>query len=313
MTAIAMTERRALDKSVLPRVDEEITEKWRFNEGDEIVPGRNAIRLLGGGYKYEAYLAWDERLHALVVAKLLRPHLAASSSGLGTLTAEAEALERLNHPVLLRSFGAVIEGPRPHVVLEFLEGPRLSTLIRKYGPLSLEQAGPLGLQLTSALHYMHQEEMVHLDVKPRNIIMSSTPRLIDLSVARSIKDALDATQPIGTDAYMAPEQGAPQLHGGMGPASDAWGWGVTMYEALTGELPFPSVDGDSDQRYPQLHLDPRPISRPLPPALVTALSATLERRPENRPTPGEIADMLEPLIAALPRRPVLTRLRPRLR
>jgi serine/threonine protein kinase len=160
---------------------------------------------------------------------------------------------------------------------------------------------------------MHQEKMVHLDVKPRNIIMSSTPRLIDLSVARTFEDARHATQPIGTDAYMAPEQCDPQGHGGMGSASDAWGWGVTMYEALTGELPFLRVEGDSDERYQQLDLDPRPISKPLPPAIVTALNATLERRPEDRPTQAEIADMLEPLIAALPRRPVLTRLRPRIR
>jgi eukaryotic-like serine/threonine-protein kinase len=312
MTAAVLAEGWALDQSAHPRGKDEDEERWRFNEGDEIVPGRNALRLLGGGHKYEAYLAWDEGMHALVVAKLLRPHLVADPSALRTLTAEVKALQRLNHPVLLRSFGAVIEGPRPHVVLEFLEGPRLSTLLRKYGPLSLEQAGPLGLQLASALHYMHHKEMVHLDVKPRNIIMGSIPRLIDLSVARTFEEARRAEQPIGTDAYMAPEQCDPQGHEGMGAAADAWGWGVTMYEALTGELPFPAAR-DSDERFPQLQLDPQPISKPMPPALLNALNSCLERRPEDRPAPAEIAAMLEPVIAALPRRPVLTRLRPRLR
>jgi serine/threonine protein kinase len=312
MMAAVLTDGRALDESALPRGEKKNDDKWRFTEGDEIAPGRNALRLLGGGHKYEAYLAWDESLHALVVAKLLRPHLVTDAAALRTLTAEAHALRRLNHPVLLRSFGAMIEGLRPHVVLEFLEGPRLSTLLRKYGPLSLEQAGPLGLQLCSALHYMHHEEMVHLDVKPRNIIMGSTPRLIDLSVARTFEEARRASQPIGTDAYMAPEQCDPRGHKGMGAAADAWGWGVTMYEALTGELPFPA-GSDSDERFPQLHLDPRPISKPMPPALMNALNGCLERRPEDRPTPAEIAAMLEPLIAALPRRPVLTRLRPRIR
>ena len=303
---------RALDKSALTRAHKEDYEKWRFDEGDEIAHGRHAIRLLGGGHKYEAYLAWDEHLNALVVAKLLRPHLVADESALRTLKAEVHALRRLNHPVLLRCFDTVADGPHPHVVLEFLEGPRLSTLIRKYGPLSFEQAGPLGLQLCSALQYMHNESMVHLDVKPRNIIMGATPRLIDLSVARTVDEARRADQPIGTDAYMAPEQCDPVGYGGMGAAADVWGWGVTMYEALTATLPW-QPDESERERFPQLEADPAPITKPMPVPIVQALTASLEKRPEDRPTPSEVAEMLEPFIAALPRRPVLTRLRPRLR
>jgi serine/threonine protein kinase len=303
---------RALDKSAFTRDRRQGHEMWGFDEGDEIAPGRNVIRLLGGGHKYEAYLAWDNHLYALVVAKLLRPHLVADESALRTLKTEAQALRRLNHPVLLKSFDAVVEGPHPHVVLEFLEGPRLSTLIRKYGPLSFEQAGPLGLQLSSALQYMHNESMVHLDVKPRNIIMGAAPRLIDLSVARTFDEARRATQPIGTDAYMAPEQCDPVDYGGMGAAADVWGWGVTMYEALTATLPWHRGDGEGD-RFPQLERDPAPITKPMPVPIVQALQASLEKRPEDRPTPSEVAEILEPFIAALPRRPVLTRLRPRLR
>jgi serine/threonine protein kinase len=303
---------RALSSSALPPVEENNDEKWRFEEGAEIAPGRHAIRLLGGGHKYEAYLAWDDNLYSLVVAKLLRPHLVTDKSALRTLTAEARALRHLNHPVLLRSFGAVVEGPHPHVVLEFLEGPRLSTLLRKYGSLSLEQVGPLGLQLCSALQYMHNESVVHLDVKPRNIIMGATPRLIDLSVARTFDEARSTDQPIGTDAYMAPEQCDPLVRGGMGPAADVWGWGVTMYEAITGTLPWPRRESEGE-RYPQLETDPAPIEKPLPVPIVAALTTSLEKQPEDRPTPAEVAETLEPFIASLPRRPVLTRLRPRLR
>ena len=107
---------------------------------------------------------------------------------------------RVNHPVLLRSFDAVLDGLRPHLVLEHLEGPRLSKLlVREYGPLPPEQLLPLALQLSSALHYLHQEGFVHLDVKPGNIIMGAPPRLIDMSVARSVASAGTLERVVGTD------------------------------------------------------------------------------------------------------------------
>ena len=286
---------------------------WAFAEGEEIGPDRYALRLLGGGHKYEAWLAFDEELHCIVVAKLLRPSLVEDAPARRMLHAEAAALVRLAHPVLHRCFGVVADGLRPHLVLEHLEGPRLSTLLRRQKRLALEQAIPLGVQLSSALHYMHRQGYAHLDVKPKNVIMSATPRLIDLSVARPVALAEAATEPIGTDAYMAPEQCEPKLLGGMGPAADAWGWGVTMYEAVTGVLPFPRVSDDDRVRWPQLHLDPAPMTDEVPPRLGDLVMACLEKRPEGRPDQAEIAAGLEPLVAALPRRRVLSRLRPGIR
>lgn len=95
---------------------------------------------------------------------------------------EAETIRALGHPGVVRCFGADIEGPRPYLVLEFLDGPRLPTLIRKYGPLSPEQLVPLVTELCSALGYLHNEDLLHLDVKPQNVIMGAPPRLIDLSI-----------------------------------------------------------------------------------------------------------------------------------
>ena len=99
--------------------------RWGFEQGDEIAPGRSAIKLLGGGYRYEAYLAWSERLRSLVVTKVVRPGLVEDERTLRGLADEVEFLERLSHPVLVRSFGHELEGTRPHLVLEHLEGPRL--------------------------------------------------------------------------------------------------------------------------------------------------------------------------------------------
>jgi serine/threonine protein kinase len=265
---------------------------WSFAPGAAIVPGRRALKLLGGGDRYEAWVAWDDRLHSPVVAKLLRRDVVDDPSARAAIAAEAEALERLQHPALVRSFGAVLDVDRPHLILEFLDGPRLSTLIRKFGPLAAEQLVPLGRRICSALQFMAGEGWVHLDVKPRNIVMTSSPRLIDLSVTRRQVDARRITRPVGTDAYMAPEQCDPARFGEIGPAADVWGLGATLFEALAGRQAFPT---SGVARFPQLRKPPPPLPDKVPPALAAAIGACLQDDPSRRPTAAELDEALEPL------------------
>jgi eukaryotic-like serine/threonine-protein kinase len=280
-------------------------ESWGFAEGDEIAPRRRAVSLLGGGWRYEAWLAWDEHIRSLVVAKVIRPDQTDDPVARRTLAREAAMLDRLAHPLLVRSFGSDAGGDRPHLVLEFVEGPRLSTLIRRFG-LILEQAVPLALNLCSVLHYLAEEGVVHLDVKPRNIIMAGSPRLIDLSVARGM-DELDSLRgPIGTDAYMAPEQCDPDRRAEIGAPTDVWGLGVTVHEAFTGKLPYPRPSRDVP--HPQLVRRPRPADG-VPPKLESLLMSCLEQRPGDRPRAGDLGDALEPFVAALPA-PRIGRFRP---
>ena len=304
----------------MPEIDEQVEQdptRWDFEEGEEIVPGRYALKKLGGGYDYEAYLTWDDQLHALVVAKCLRPHLVGDTHSLNTMRREANHLLELRHPVVVRGFDAVLDGERPHLVMEHLEGPNLASLLRRYGPLPLEQLLPLAVQICSALHYLGTQEIVHLDVKPRNIIMGAPPRLIDMSIARSFARAKRITGHVGTDAYMAPEQCDPKL-ATIGSAADVWGLGATLFHAVTGAVPFPRPDYDSERdkdnlevRFPQLHQEPTPHNpKKIPEVVMEPILACLAYEPEDRPTVAEVVGQLEPLVAQLPTRPVLRRMRP---
>lgn len=282
---------------------------WHLGNGDEIVPGRTAVKLLGGGRRFEAYLAYDDTLLTTVVVKMLRPSRINDAIALEGLAEESAALRACNHPSLCRGFDAVLDGPRPHIVLEHVEGPRLSTLIRRFGRVDLDQLVPLAVEVCAALHYLHSRDLVHLDVKPQNIIMSAPPRLIDLSVACTTADALSLKTAVGTDAYMAPEQANPASATRIGPAADVWGLGATLYESVSGALPYPRPS--DDDRHPQLHVRATPLPDDVPAGVCDPIMACLEQDPADRPSPRDLARSLEPLVEALPRRIVLGRIRPR--
>ncbi|MGH2745747.1 MAG: serine/threonine-protein kinase [Thermoleophilaceae bacterium] len=281
---------------------------WGFEEGAELVPGRSIVRPLGGGHRFEVFLVWDEGLYALGVAKVLRPHVLERERVREDLRDEAELLERLAHPVIVRGFDAVLDGPRPHLLLEHLEGPTLRRLIRRGGAIPLEQLLPLAAHVGAALRYMALNGVVHLDVKPDNIVMGVPPRVIDLSIARSIQRAGRVKSPVGTDAYMPPEQCDPGAHPGeVGPAADVWGLGATLHHALSGKAPFPRPKGagDSDDplvRFPQLAEEPVPLPSRVPDPLRELVASCLAKRPADRISAGDLVDRLEPLVAELPRK-----------
>ena len=273
---------------------------WSFGVGDEIVPGRTMQTLLGGGERFEAYVAWNHRLMTPTVIKILRPGYVDNERARRSVAREGELLGRLQHPGLTRLFDMDAAGERPFMEIEYVEGPRLSTLIRRHGRLNPEQAFPLGRQLAATLHFLHAEGILHLDVKPSNIIMGPTPRLIDLSVARRIDRAHLINGFVGTDAYMAPEQADPELWSTIGPKADTWGLGATLYFAVAKRLPHSKGRHDATgvERFPQLVESPAPLD-PLrhSPGLVELIMDCLQRAPTARPTVAALFDRLDELAA----------------
>jgi serine/threonine protein kinase len=278
------------------------TDSWHLHEGDEITPELTAMRFLGGGSAYEVYLAFDEITYAPVVVKLVRPSQLEDASTLRGLEREVSALGHVNHPVVVRGLRSDLAADRPHAVLEHVEGPRLSSLVRRHGALQQPQYLPLAIDIASALHYFRHVDVVHLDIKPSNVIMGSPARLIDLSVARPSERARRAER-IGTDAYMSPEQVDIDRFGEPGFASDVWGLGATLFHAVAGRRAFDVGDPDAatlDEQYPQVAADPHELPGGVPAEVDKILRAMLERDPAHRPLPHEVVAALEPVMAAQP-------------
>jgi serine/threonine protein kinase len=288
------------------------TSSWNFEEGTEIAPGRTALKAIGSASElYDTYLVWDDRYFAILVAKIIRPDRVQDESALAALRREADSLARLQHPIVVRAFDAVLDGPHPHVLLEHLEGFTLHAVIRREGPLPNEQLLPLALHMASAIHYFAGESVVHLDIKPDNIILGAPPRLVDLSLVHSLEAANQLQSAVGTDAFMAPEQCLPGQEPSISPATDVWGLGATLYYACAGTVPFPRPAEEDREtladRFPQLEDEPWPLPAKVPSELSDLIIAALQRDPAARPSAAELAMGLQPLVAALPHRFVMTK------
>lgn len=292
---------KPMEASLAPTAPPEAKPSWRFGRGEEIVPHRTMQALLGGGARFEVYLAWNHRLMTHSVIKILRPHLVGDSRANRAMAREGRLLAGLEQCGLPRLYDMDDAGERPFIEIEHVDGPRLSTLIRRQGPLDAEQAIALGRHVAATLRYLHQQEIVHLDVKPSNIVMGSTPRLIDLSTARRVERARRINGFVGTDAYMSPEQADPALWSTIGSKSDTWGLGAILYGAVAGRLPHSKGNraASGAERFPQLVESPAPLeSLPHSPGLVGLIMASLQRSPDARPTMEELFGHFDELTTA---------------
>ncbi len=275
---------------------------WNLAEGDQITPELTVLRRLGGGFAYEVFLAFDEVTFVPVVVKVVRPDQVASEHTLRGLQREVEALAVVNHPVVARGLRYDLAADRPHVVLQHIEGPRLSTLIRRHGRLQEHQYLPLAIEVAAALHYFRGIDLLHLDVKPGNVIMAAPARLIDLSIARST-EAARRSKRLGTDYYMSPEQADPDTFGPPGHPADVWGLGTTLFHAVAGYRAFDPGTVDADDlsgRFPQLVDAPYDLPDQTPSTVREVISACLSPDPAKRPEPADLVDAFEPVLAGLP-------------
>lgn len=263
--------------------------------GDRLAPGYHVVQHLRRGSRLDVYDVWSEERSCRCVAKTLRPERAEDDRAVGWLRNEGVMLSQLTHPHLVRGYEIVLTDPpvRPAVITETLPGHTLGYLIAQQGWLRPADVAVLGIQLCSVLGYLHGRGWVHLDVKPSNVVeMGGRAVLLDLSLACRIGEHSTA----GTFDYLAPEQ----AEGGMmTPATDTWGLGTTLYEALAGVTPWTHVShrehsSGGGRYYPQRDTPAAPLRthRRLPAALARTVDACLQPDPADRPTTAEVADRL---------------------
>lgn len=218
--------------------------------------------LIGGRYRLDAvigrggmstvYRAFDTVLERPVAIKLMHREIATDSDQLERFRREARAVAQLNHPHVVSVIDAGEEpspedehpgAGTPYIVLEYVDGETLKTLIRRSGPLDIPQALAYAIEIARALAVAHEHQIVHRDVKPHNILIDPEggAKITDFGIARSLSEEglTMAGRVLGTTDYVSPEQALGQP---VTPQSDLYSLGVVLYEMLTGDVPF---HGDS--------------------------------------------------------------------
>ena len=231
-------------------------------------------------------LADDRRTSRRVAIKLLKPSLAGDADARQRMWIEGRLGRRVHHPNVIQVLDSGEHEGLPFLVLELVEGPSLFDLVKAKGPLPAHQALEMIRQASCGLSVMHGLGLVHRDVKPGNLLVvmnGSRPervKVADLGFARTDERITEEATSVGTLAYMSPEQA---LADPVDARTDVYGLGVTLFFALTGELPF---EGSPKQlmRHQLLSAPPPPswLASGLNPAVDRIVRCALRKAPVNR-------------------------------
>lgn len=268
---------------------------------ENIPPGYRMVRMLGKGGMGIVYKAIHVPLNRPVALKMILAGANASAEQIRRFRREAEAAAQLTHPNIVQIYAVDSHRGLPFFSLEYVDGSTLSTLIQE-SSLSDDQAAKLMMQIARAVHYLHEHEILHRDLKPQNILVTSdgVPKVADFGLAKLLSDGDEETKTgdiLGTPGYMAPEQARGDKS--LGPAVDVFGLGAILYAVLTGRGPFVAPTPIETIRR-LLHDDPLPPSK-LQPAinrdLETICLKCLEKDPARRYQSAlEVADELQRVI-----------------
>jgi eukaryotic-like serine/threonine-protein kinase len=244
------------------------------------------LEQLGKGGMAIVYRARDTMLERLVAVKILRESYSRDPAFLDRFRQEAKAAANLSHPniVTVHDFG--LDKDQLFIVMEYVPGTDLKTLMKQRGRFTSEEAVPLLIQACAGIGYAHRAGLVHCDVKPQNMLVTPDMRLkvADFGIARALSTIHPEEQSDviwGSPQYFSPEQASGAAPS---PASDVYSLGIIMYEMLTGSLPF---HADTAPELAHLHIEaePVPISEMLPnvsPVLEQIQRKLLSKEPSQR-------------------------------
>ena len=212
-----------------------------LNTGTIIAGRYEILSQVGSGGMADVYKAKDHKLNRYVAVKVLKPEFREDRTFIRKFKSEAQAAAGLTHPNIVNVFDVGDDEGVYYIVMELIEGITLKEYISKKGKLSVKEATSIAIQVSMGLEAAHSHKIVHRDVKPQNIIISTDGKVkvTDFGIARAASSNTISSNVMGSVHYSSPEQ----VRGGYSDEkSDIYSLGITIYEMVTGRVPF---DGDT--------------------------------------------------------------------
>ena len=241
------------------------------------------VSKVGSGGMADVYKAKDHKLNRFVAMKVMKPEFSSDTNFISKFQREAQAAAGLAHPNVVNVFDVGEDQGVNYIVMELVEGITLKEYISKKGKLTVKEATSIAIQVAMGLEAAHNRNIVHRDIKPQNIIISTDGKVkvTDFGIARAASSNTISTNAMGSVHYSSPEQ----VRGGYSDyKSDIYSLGITMYEMVTGMVPF---DGDTTVAIAIKHLQeemipPSEITPDLPHSLEEIIMKCTQKSPDRR-------------------------------
>jgi len=257
------------------------------------------LEKIGSGGMSQVFKGKDHKLNRFVAIKVLKDEFVEDKNFVRKFKEEAQAAAGLAHPNIVNVYDVGDEMNINYIVMEMVEGITLKTYIEKKGKLTIKEATSIAIQMGAGLEIAHNNQIVHRDIKPQNIIISreGKVKVTDFGIAKSVSSNTNTADAMGSVHYTSPEQ----ARGGYSDAkSDIYSLGIVMYEMVTGRVPF---DGDTTVVVAVKHLQedmvsPKVYASEIPVSLEHIILKCMEKSPDRRyANVGElIADLKQSLV-----------------
>ena len=239
---------------------------------------------IGIGGMAEVYRAQDNVLGRLVAVKVMLPQYAADPNFTQRFRQEAAAAANLQSPYIVNVYDWGQDDGTYYIVMEFVRGSDLKTAIVQRGAINQRKVAEIGSQVCQALSVAHNQDIIHRDIKPKNIMVQpdGNVKVMDFGIARAKNSVMTQTSSVlGTAHYISPEQAQGK---DLTAASDIYSLGIVLYEATTGQLPFDGPDAVSValKQVNDLPVPPREINPDIDPGLEAIIMKAMAKNPAER-------------------------------
>ena len=254
-----------------------------LTEGMIVADRYEIVSKIGTGGMSDVYKAKDHTLGRFVAIKVLKPEFSEDVNFVTKFRTEAQSAAGLEHPNIVNIYDVGSENGMHYIVMEYVEGITLKTYIEKKGQLSFKEAVSIAIQVGRGIEAAHGKNIIHRDIKPQNIIVNPNGilKVTDFGIAKAATSATISSNAVGSVHYISPEQ----ARGGFcDERSDIYSLGITMYEMVTGRVPF---EGDNSVAVALMHIQnemipPREYYPDILPSFEKVIAKCTQKKPERR-------------------------------